>query len=171
LAQPQAGSAAQPQAGSAAQPQAGSQHVSQHLWHNECRRQWSFARQSRNGVQRFLQQLSQQVGVQPQLGSAAQPQAGSAAQPQAGSAAAQVASQQAGVSQQPPIMRFSKPNALASEDATKRAATATTGKIIRFMGRTPVPLGKRIFVQQVTKYRLQLSEVSSALEPTFPHPE
>jgi hypothetical protein len=150
LAQPQAGSAAQPQAGSAAQPQAGSQqslHDLQRL-HSECRRQWRRAKQSRIGVPRQHlwpqhESAQPQLGsaAQPQAGSAAQPQAGSAAQPQAGSAAAQVASQQAGVSQQPlPIMRFSKPNALASDDATKRAATATTGKIIRFMGRTPVPL-------------------------------
>jgi hypothetical protein len=68
-------------------------------------------------------------------------------------------------------MRFSKPKALASDDAMKSVATATKEKIIRFMGRTPVPIGETLTSQQVTVYRLQLSEISAEVPTTFAVPE
>ncbi len=110
------------------------------------------ARKSRTGVgrQHFPQPLSQ-AGAQPHEGSAAHDgsQAGAAqagaAQAQVGSAAAQVASQHVGAQQLPPIMRSSKP-AWALEPQTK-VATATKENKYDFMGRTPVPVGKRTLTQ------------------------
>lgn len=108
--------------------------------------QCRFARKSRTGVGRQqLPQLSQ-AGAQPHDGSAAHDgsQAG-AAQAQVGSAAAQVASQHVGAQQLPPIMRSSKP-AWALEPQMK-VATATKENKYDFMGRTPVPVGKRTLTQ------------------------
>lgn len=103
------------------------------------------ARKSRTGVgrQQLPQPLSQHDGAQQAEGA---PQAGSQqadGAPQAGSAAAQVASQQLGWQQPPPSIRSSRP-AFRSAVMANMAATANKATYIRdFMGRTPVPVGKR----------------------------
>lgn len=144
LAQPQAGSTAAQVASQQPLPQPLSQHLLR--WQRLWIRQWRLARKSRTGVGRQHEpQPVSQAGAQPHVGSAAQVGAAAhvGAAAQVGSAAAQVASQQVGAQQLPrPNMRSSRAAALTSVVKTNIEATATKERTY-FMGRTPVPIGKR----------------------------